>query len=106
MAEVGPVAGRRLVHLQCHIELDTLSHTDGPALAHTRQVEFQHGLGEIVTSLVEAGPRIEFLHEHDFEAFARFESLQRREDGTYRFPPGQPRVPMMFSRRASAPGVA
>ncbi len=58
---------------------------DGPALAHRRQVEFQHGLGEIVTSLVETGLRIEFLHEYDFEAFARFESLQRREDGTHRF---------------------
>jgi hypothetical protein len=76
-------------------------HTDGPALEHTRQVEFQHSLGEIVTSLAEEGLRIEFLHEYDFDAFGRFDSLQRREDGTYRFPPGQPRVPMQFSLRAS-----
>jgi hypothetical protein len=77
------------------------TYTDGPALSHPRQVEFQHGLGEIVTSLAGAGLRIEFVHEHDFEAFARFDSLQRQEDGTYRLPPGQPRVPMMFSLRAS-----
>ena len=82
------------------------TYTDGPALSHSRQVEFQHGLGEIVTSLVEAGLRIEFLHEHDFEAFGRFGSLQPQEDGTYRFPPGQPRVPMMFSLRASLAGLA
>ena len=82
------------------------TYTDGPELAHTRQVEFQHGLGEIVTSLVEAGLRIEFVHEHDFELFQRFDSLRRREDGTYRLPPGQPRVPMMFSLRASRPGQA
>ena len=63
------------------------------------------GLGEIVTSLVQAGLRIEFLHEYDFESFGRFGSLLRREDGTYRFPPGQPRVPMMSSLRASAPGT-
>jgi hypothetical protein len=80
------------------------SYTDGPALEHQRQVEFQHGLGEVVTALVEAGLRVEFLHEHDAEAFGRFEMLQRWEDGTYRFPPGQPRVPLMFSLRASAPG--
>jgi SAM-dependent methyltransferase len=80
------------------------TYTDGPALSHPRQVEFHHGLGEIVTSLVEAGLRIEFVHEHDFELFQRFESLQRQEDGTYRLPPGQPRVPMMFSLRASRPG--
>jgi hypothetical protein len=41
------------------------------------------------------------VHEHDFEEFARFDSLRRQEDGTYRLPPGQPRVPMMFSLRAS-----
>ncbi len=81
------------------------SYTDGPALEHTRQVEFQHGLGEVITALVEAGLRVEFVHEHDVEAFGRFEMLQRREDGTYRFPPGQPRVPLMFSLRASAPST-
>jgi SAM-dependent methyltransferase len=80
------------------------TYTDGPALEHTRQVEFQHSLGEIVTSLAEEGLRIEFLHEYDFDAFGRFDSLQRREDGTYRFPPGRPRVPMQFSLRASAGG--
>ena len=80
------------------------TYTDGPALEHTRQVEFQHSLGEIVTSLAKEGLRIEFLHEYDFDAFGRFDSLQRREDGTYRFPPGQPRVPMQFSLRASAGG--
>lgn len=78
------------------------TYTDGPALEHTRQVEFQHSLGEIVTSLAEAGLRIEFLHEYDFDAFGRFEGLQRQEDGTYGFPAGQPRVPMQFSLRASA----
>lgn len=83
------------------------SYTDGPALDHTRQVEFQHGIGEIITSLVDAGLRIEFLHEYDFDAFRRFDALQRQSDGTYRFLPGQARVPMMFSLRASldAPGA-
>ena len=80
------------------------TYTDGPALSHPRQVEFQHGLGEIVTSLAQAGLRIEFVHEHDFEAFERFESLQQQEDGMYRLPPGQPRVPMMYSLRASLAG--
>ncbi|MGH3269131.1 MAG: hypothetical protein ACRDN1_08710 [Trebonia sp.] len=79
------------------------TYTDGPALSHPRQVEFQHGLGEIVTALAEAGLRIEFVHEHDFELFQRFDSFQRQEDGTYRLPAGQPRVPMMYSLRASAP---
>ena len=79
------------------------TYTDGPALEHTRDVEFQHGLGEIITALADASLRIEFVHEHDFEVFTRFDSLQRQDDGTYRLPPGQPRVPMLYSLRASAP---
>ncbi|HUN36465.1 MAG TPA: class I SAM-dependent methyltransferase [Trebonia sp.] len=81
---------------------EPLTYTDGPALTHTRSVEFPHQLGQIVTALAGAGLRIDFLREHDFEAFQRFESLQARE-GEYRFPAGQPRVPMMFSLRASRP---
>ena len=80
------------------------SYTDGPSLEHTREVEFQHGLGEIITALADAGLRIEFVHEWDFEVFGRFEVLQRRDDGIYRLPAGQPRVPMLYSLRASAPG--
>ena len=78
------------------------SYTDGPALEHTRTAQFQHGLGEVVTSLVDAGLRIDFLREHDFDGWRRFEQLQLQEDGTYRFPPGQPRVPLMYSLRASS----
>jgi SAM-dependent methyltransferase len=78
------------------------TYTDGPALKHTRSVEFQHRLGQIVTALANAGLRIDFLNEHDFEVFQRFESLEHH-GGQYRFPAGHPRVPMMFSLRATRP---
>jgi 2-polyprenyl-3-methyl-5-hydroxy-6-metoxy-1,4-benzoquinol methylase len=78
------------------------TYTDGPALDHTRSVQFQHPLGQIVTALAGAGLRIDFLHEHDFDAFQRFESLERH-GGQYRFPAGHPRAPMMFSLRATRP---
>ncbi len=77
------------------------SYTDGPALEHVRSVQFQHGLGEIVTAVVQAGMRVEFLHEFEFDAFGRWESLERRDDGTYRLPAERPRVPLIFSLRAS-----
>jgi hypothetical protein len=77
------------------------SYTDGPPLEHVRNVQFQHGLGEIVSALAAAGLWIEFLHEFEFDAFGRFGSLERRDDGTYWRPPGRPRLPMIFSLRAS-----
>jgi SAM-dependent methyltransferase len=74
-------------------------------LAHQRTVQFQHTVGEIVTAIAGAGLRIEFLHEHDFDAFQRFDSLQPHADGSYRLPPGRPRIPMLLSLRASRPGL-
>jgi SAM-dependent methyltransferase len=78
------------------------SYTDGPALRHTRSVQFQHQVGQVVTALADAGLRIDFLNEHDFGAFQRFESLERHGD-LYRFPAGRARIPMMFSLRATRP---
>ncbi|MBO0831140.1 MAG: class I SAM-dependent methyltransferase [Actinobacteria bacterium] len=78
------------------------SYTDGPALTHTRHVLFQHGLGQIVTALAEAGLRIEFLNEHDFDTWRQFQSLEAA-GGLYRFPAGHPRIPMIFSLRATRP---
>ena len=77
------------------------TYTDGPTLEHVRSVQFQHGVGEMITALIQAGLRIEFMHEFDFDAFGRFDSLRRQSDGTYQFPPGRPRVPLIFSVRAS-----
>jgi SAM-dependent methyltransferase len=87
---------------QPQVEDNLHTYTDGPALTHTRHVEFQHQLGQIVTALADAGLRIDFLHEHDFDGYQRFRSLQRHR-GLYRFPPGQPRVPLTYSLRATRP---
>jgi 2-polyprenyl-3-methyl-5-hydroxy-6-metoxy-1,4-benzoquinol methylase len=65
-------------------------------------VQFDHGLGEIVSALIEAGLRLEFLHEHEMTLFARFKVLQER-DGAFWLPEGQPRVPLMYSLRAYKP---
>jgi hypothetical protein len=83
------------------LEIAPYTYSDGDTeLAHPAQVEFAHAMGEILTALAQAGLRLEFLHEYDFELFARFESLLRQPDGTWRFPPGRLRVPMLCSVRA------
>ncbi|MEU5215088.1 class I SAM-dependent methyltransferase [Streptomyces sp. NPDC020807] len=70
---------------------------------HNRSVEWVHPVGEVVTALAKAGLRIEFLHEHDATLFPRYGALQRHEDGYYRFPADRPRIPMMYSIKASRP---
>ena len=67
---------------------------------NTRSVEWQHGIGEVVSALAGAGLRIEFLHEHEFTLTPRWPFLRRGEDQTYRMPPDVPALPLMYSLRA------
>lgn len=70
------------------------------ATSNNRSVEWQHPLGEVVSALAAAGLRIEFLHEHDVSLFPRFDSFEVR-DGYHRFPADRPRIPLMYSLKAS-----
>ncbi|MFI0261805.1 class I SAM-dependent methyltransferase [Streptomyces sp. NPDC017056] len=70
---------------------------------NNRRVEWQHTLGDVVSALAAAGLRVDFLHEHDMTLFQRFGSLERGDGGYYRQPAGRPRVPLMYSLKASRP---
>ncbi|WP_093264712.1 class I SAM-dependent methyltransferase [Saccharopolyspora shandongensis] len=78
------------------------TYTGGPALTHTRSVQWHHPLGEVLTALANAGLRLDFLHEHDVTLFQRFPVLEQRGD-EFRFPEGHARVPLLYSLRATRP---
>ncbi|WNI30888.1 methyltransferase domain-containing protein [Streptomyces sp. ITFR-6] len=80
----------------------TYADFDAPTV-HNRSVEWQHPVGSVVSALAAAGLRIEFLHEHDTSLFARFPVLERQPDGGYRFPTERPRIPLMYSIKATRP---
>jgi len=64
---------------------------------------WDHSLGEIVTSLIEAGLHIDFLHEFDFVDWP-IDFLVEGPDGRWRLPPGTAgQLPLFFSLRASKP---
>lgn len=66
---------------------------------------WNHSLGEIVTALIKAGLRLEFLHEFDFVRWS-LDFLVRSEDGRYRLPDGSNGdLPLFFSLKASKPPV-
>ena len=65
---------------------------------------WDHGLGEIVTALIEAGLRIETLIEHPFLEW-KADFLVEDGEGRWRLPPGTAgELPLMFSLRATRPG--
>jgi SAM-dependent methyltransferase len=65
--------------------------------ANNRSQEWNHGLGAVVSALIAAGLRIEFLHEHDYTLFPRWPFLQREPGEIYRLPESTPSLPLMYS---------
>jgi SAM-dependent methyltransferase len=67
---------------------------------------WNHGLGEIVMALVDAGLRIDSLREYPFVDWP-VEFLVEAPDGTYRLPAGTPgELPLFFSILATKPAQA
>ncbi|MDA0256858.1 MAG: class I SAM-dependent methyltransferase [Chloroflexi bacterium] len=62
--------------------------------------EWNHGLGETVTALVEAGLTIEFLREHQFVDWEGTPSLEETEPNRWRLTDRPARLPLTFSIRA------
>ena len=68
-----------------------------------REHGWDHGMGEIVTAVVQAGLSVEFLHEFPFVGW-KMDFLERGDDGLYRLP-GEldGRLPLYFSLKATRP---
>ncbi len=61
--------------------------------------EWAHPLSEVISALVDAGLRIEFVHEFDTIAYQRWPFLEEVEEGSrrYRIPEGRPKIPLEYS---------
>lgn len=82
---------------------DPTAHVDAPT-----EHGWDHGLGEIVTALIEAGLEIRSLREYPFVEW-KLDFLTEADDGTWRLPPDVPgEMPLFFSilavKRAQEPG--
>lgn len=75
---------------------------DGHTVAGPYYV-WQHGLGEIVTALIEAGLTIQFVREHQTCLWQALHFMVQDEDGWWRLPDRPERLPLMYSIRALKP---
>lgn len=60
-------------------------------------------MGEIITALVGAGLRIEFLHEHPWSFLQRFEAMESDNDDRWWLPGLEHDLPFTFSLKAMQP---
>lgn len=62
---------------------------------------WNHGLGELITSLAKAGLRIEYLEEHQITPYDIFPGLEQTEEGIYQIPDGL--YPLTYELKAVKP---
>ncbi len=82
----------------------THTYTDGPALPETAATvyEWAHGLGEVVTSLIDAGLTITRLRETELLPWPRFERMIPDEKtGWWKLPPTDARIPLLYALAAT-----
>jgi SAM-dependent methyltransferase len=72
---------------------------DTARLQNATTYEWIHSIGRIVTSLLEAGLTLKWLHEHDSVPWRMFDRLINDATGMYHWP-DRPWLPLAFSLRA------
>jgi len=83
----------------------TRTYTDGPALVDAVvSYEWMHGIGEVVSSLVGAGLRIDRLRESELLPWPRWPSMIPA-GGWFRLPDSAPRIPLLYGLLASKPTI-
>lgn len=65
---------------------------------------WNHGLGEVLSALIDAGLIIEFLHEFPYAARAKFPFMEQGADGWWRLPSHYTQIPFLFSLQARKSG--
>jgi SAM-dependent methyltransferase len=90
-------------HTEPKVWTEPGTYTDGDqATQNNLSYDWTHPIGEVVTALIGAGLRLEFLHEHGYTLFARWPFLEHAEGSDeYHLPAGTPTLPLMYSLRAS-----
>ena len=66
-------------------------------LANARSYEWNHGIGEVVTALIDRGFRIDRLTEHDWTVHQQFPWLVETVPHHWTAPAGQPRIPLSYT---------
>jgi SAM-dependent methyltransferase len=80
---------------------ETCDYADpGAALRNAETYQWLHPLGDVVSALIAAGLRLDWLHEHDGVTWRMFEQLVEGTDGLWRWP-DRPWLPLSYSLQAT-----
>lgn len=88
-----------------YVAEDARTYTDGPPLTRSPvSYEWNHGLGETIDALLQAGLRLDFVHEHREVPWQALPWMVPGPDPrTWVLPGHNERVPLAYSLRATKP---
>ncbi|MBO0905015.1 methyltransferase [Jiella sonneratiae] len=78
---------------------------DGRRLENSRNYEWLHPVSEVVSAVLGAGLRLDFLNEHDRLAWRAFPGMVEAGDGLYALPAGVAKIPLAVSLGATKPAA-
>jgi SAM-dependent methyltransferase len=78
------------------------TYTDGPPVDSPESFEWNHGLGEIVQAVIDAGLTVTALREHRECEWQALPHMVPGADGRYRLATDPERLPLMFTLEARA----
>ena len=73
----------------------------GNELIPSPSYEWRHSMAEIVTALLDAGLRLQFLHEFPLSNYRALPGMVRCRDGWWRLPRNNDSIPQIFSLKAT-----
>ena len=76
---------------------------DTRRLVNTRNYQWLHPVCDVVCALLDAGLRLDFLHEHDRLAWRAFPGMVEVDVDLFTLPPGVAKIPLAFSIGATRP---
>ena len=77
------------------------TYTNSDADIISKEYGWNHGLGEVITSLTNAGLQIEFLHEFEKSPYNSFPEMDATDDGMFVLKDEQRMIPLLYSIRAT-----
>ena len=81
--------------------VESVSYVAGEGtIGHPTRHEWNHGMGEIVSALLDAGLRLTMLREHPVGTWPFGPPLVKGDDGWWRHPGGPEMVPLMYTLQA------
>lgn len=80
------------------------TYADPDATYSTTEYAWSYGLGEVINALIDAGPRIEYVHEFPYCNSQRFAILEQGEDGFWHWKDHKNTIPLLFSLKATLRG--